>query len=300
MHSIRHIMVVLKAEQSDSLPLKRAKYLASALQAELHLLLCDTRHDHAVFLRRLSGQLVAEGFRVTTEQHASDHLHPTNGILDSLRTRPCGLVIKQHYPDNPLTHKLLTPDDWKLLRQSPVPVLMTKTDRPWDDGVVLAAMDIDNDESEHRNLQGSIIAHAVDLAALIHGSVHAVCAYPETPFSAADPCAPRYDGNAHHCLEACRWFQEEYQLRAHQIHVAEGPAKALITQFAHQLEVAVTVIGTVGRSGLAGAWIGNTAEAVLNRIDSDVLILKPHDPDLHLLEPLEEGEPLPEQSRVSA
>lgn len=49
MHSIRHIMVVLNAEQSDSLPLKRAKHLASAIPAELHLMLCYIRHDHAVF-----------------------------------------------------------------------------------------------------------------------------------------------------------------------------------------------------------------------------------------------------------
>jgi len=37
----------------------------------------------------------------------------------------------------------------------------------------------------------------------------------------------------------------------------------------------VTVIGTVARSGLSGALIGNTAEVVLDAVESDVLVLKP-------------------------
>ena len=37
---------------------------------------------------------------------------------------------------------LLTPDDWKLLRFAPCPVLMTKTARPWTGGKILAAVDV--------------------------------------------------------------------------------------------------------------------------------------------------------------
>ncbi|MNN81792.1 Universal stress protein E [compost metagenome] len=44
-----------------------------------------------------------------------------------------------------------------------------------------------------------------------------------------------------------------------------------------QLDAAVTVIGSVARSGLSGALIGNTAEVVLDTLQSDVLVLKPDD-----------------------
>lgn len=300
MQHIRRILVVLGAEQFNSQPLNRAKQIATAIHAELQLLLCDSRREHGLFLQRLSAQLAAEGFHAVTRQGSCDHAHPTEAILDCLKEQPCDLVIKQHYPDHPLTPKMLTPEDWKLLRQSPVPVLLTRSDRPWNGGIVLAALDVDNLEAEHRDLQGSIISHAVDLAALIQGSLHAVCAYPDTPFSSADPCAPEHDNDARRYREACRWFQEEYQLADRQLHIAKGSAKTLIPQIAHELGVAVTVIGTVARSGLAGLLIGNTAEAVLDRLDSDVLILKPHSPAVHLLEPCEELQPAPEESRVSA
>ncbi len=46
----------------------------------------------------------------------------------------------------------------------------------------------------------------------------------------------------------------------------------------------VTVLGTVARTGLSGALIGNTAEVVLDALESDVLVLKPDDICAHLEE----------------
>lgn len=296
MHSIRRILVVLNSEQPDSLPLKRVKHIATGIHAEIHLLLCDNRRDQAPFLRHLSEQLKGEGFVVSTQQIDCDHSQPADAILATLQANPGDLLIKQHYPDSLWIKHLITPEDWRLLRQSPVPVLLIKTGRPWSGGRVLAAMDIENAENQHRELQGSIIGYAVDLAALIGGSTHVVSAYPATLFPAADSSAPRYDGNASNCLEASRWFKEEYQLHDYQLHIGEGPAKALILQIAHQLEIAVTVIGTVGRNGLAGMLIGNTAEAILDRLDSDLLVLKPHDHTVHLLEPYEELQQTPDET----
>ena len=287
MQRIRRILVVLNPVHADSLALRRGKQIATAIDAHLHLLLCDQRQDYSSLLSNLEKQLNGEGLSVSTQQERCDHLHPTGAILAAQKSHGCDLVIKQHYPDNPLSKAVIPPGDWRLLRECPVPVLMTKTERAWDGGLVLAAMDIDNHEGEHRDLQGSIIGHAADLAALIHGTLHAVTAYSGGFALAADPCAPKLDGKAAQCWEGVSWFQQEYDLRDHQLHLAEGPAKAVIPQYAHELEAAITVIGTVARKGLSGVLIGNTAEAVLDRVDSDLLVLKPHDPAVHLLEPLE-------------
>ena len=58
----------------------------------------------------------------------------------------------------------------------------------------------------------------------------------------------------------------------------------VIPQVAHQLDAAVTVIGTVARTGLSGALIGNTAEVILDALESDVLVLKPDEIIAHLEE----------------
>ncbi|MNN88301.1 Universal stress protein E [compost metagenome] len=44
------------------------------------------------------------------------------------------------------------------------------------------------------------------------------------------------------------------------------------------------MIGSVARTGLSGALVGNTAEMILNTLDSDVLVLKPDDVINHMEE----------------
>ncbi|MCY1465352.1 hypothetical protein D9M71_834870 [compost metagenome] len=46
----------------------------------------------------------------------------------------------------------------------------------------------------------------------------------------------------------------------------------------------MTVIGTVARKGLPGTLIGNTAEVVLDALESDVLVLKTDEIIDHLVE----------------
>ncbi|MFS7066651.1 hypothetical protein ABMZ32_25255, partial [Escherichia coli] len=83
-------------------------------------------------------------------------------IIAEQQAEGCGLIIKQHFPDNPLKKAILTPDDWKLLRFAPCPVLMTKTARPWTGVKILAAVDVGNNDGEHRSLHAGIISHAYD------------------------------------------------------------------------------------------------------------------------------------------
>ncbi|WP_442903805.1 universal stress protein [Gilvimarinus sp. 1_MG-2023] len=37
------------------------------------------------------------------------------------------------------------------------------------------------------------------------------------------------------------------------------------------------VVGSIGRSGISGVFIGNTAEQLVDKIACDVLIIKPQD-----------------------
>ena len=50
------------------------------------------------------------------------------------------------------------------------------------------------------------------------------------------------------------------------------------------------MIGSVARTGLSGALIGNTAEVVLDTLESDVLVLKPDDICDHLEAQLSKSE----------
>jgi universal stress protein E len=70
-------------------------------------------------------------------------------------------------------------------------------------------------------------------------------------------------------------------LKAHDLmnnpfHVVEGPANIAIPMVAKEIDVQLLILGTVGRTGLSGAFIGNTAEHILANMSCDILTLKPN------------------------
>jgi nucleotide-binding universal stress UspA family protein len=282
MQAIRNILVVMEPERPEGLALKRAKLIAGVTQSHLHLLVCGKKHDHSAYLRDLCATLDKEGYSTSSQQAWHENLHQT--IITVQQAEGCGLVIKQHFPDNPLKKALLTPDDWKLLRYCPAPVLMVKTDKSWTGGTILAAVDVGNADGEHRTLHDSIVNHGYDIAALAKANLHVISAHPAPMLSAADPTFQLKETIEARYRNECKAFQAEYDIAEERLHVAEGPADVLIPQVAHQLNAAVTVIGTVARTGLSGALIGNTAEVILDALDCDVLVLKPDDIIAHLEE----------------
>lgn len=282
MNEIGKILVIIEPEHSESLALKRAKLIAGVTDAHLHLLVCDKKHEHSALLSLLKEQLLADGYSVSTEQAWNNNRHET--IIDVQQAEGCALVIKQHYPDSPLKKALLTPDDWKLLRFCPAAVLLVKTATPWTGGVILAAIDVGNLDNEHKDLHAAIVDHGFDIASLAKGQLHVISAHPSPMLSAADPVFQLKETIEARYREQCKAFQAEFDIDDSRLRIEEGPADVLIPHIAHKLHAAVTIIGTVARTGISGALIGNTAEVVLDALESDVLVLKPQSIIDHLEE----------------
>lgn len=282
MHTIRNTLVVVDSKQSNDLTLNRAKMIASATQSHLHLLACDKGQQHSSYLNDMQGILAEEGYSVSTQQawHGSSH----KTIIIAQQAEGCGLVIKQHLPDTPLMKALLTPEDWKLLRYCPSPVLIVKSPKPWVGGTILAAIDAGSNDMEHRVLHSGIVSHGYDIATLAGGTLHMLSAHPYPMLSAADSIFQLKESIQGLYRELCKTLQAEFDVSDDRLHIEEGPADMLIPHIAHKLEAVLTVIGSVARTGLSGALIGNTAEMILDTLDSDVLVLKPDDVINHLEE----------------
>ena len=59
------------------------------------------------------------------------------------------------------------------------------------------------------------------------------------------------------------------------LHVIEGDARYVVPMTARELDVDLIVMGTVARTGIAGFFMGNTAENILTQLDCSVLTVKP-------------------------
>ena len=60
-----------------------------------------------------------------------------------------------------------------------------------------------------------------------------------------------------------------------QVHLSEGPSDLVINRFAEKIGAGIIVVGTAARSSLAGFFIGNAAESLIENAACDVFFVKP-------------------------
>lgn len=271
MQAIRSILTVIEATPAPHC-LDRACRLASGIRCELHLLICDRDMPGLDTLEPLVESLRRQGHDVRVHHRRCEPNYRT--IIDVQQEEGCGLVIKAHSADGLLARSLLTPDDWQLLRHCPCPVLLVKQESHWRNGNILAAIDVDTSDPAHQALHRSILAHGFDLAHLLHGRLHVLSAHPRLALGADEPAEGADPQQEQNYREACRALQDEYGIEDEQMHLLPEPVEIAIPHSVDELQIAVTVFGSVGRTGLPGLLMGNTAELLLDRLDSDVLVLK--------------------------
>ncbi len=147
-------------------------------------------------------------------------------------------------------------------------------------GNIIAAVNAGSEQEHHKSLNNRVIDKAKQMAAMLNARVHLVNAYPGTPVNIAieipefNPQEYNSTMQRHH-KDAVKQLAAEHQIPAEQCHVLEGMPEDVIPKLARQLDAEMVLIGTIGRTGLSAAIIGNTAEHVIDRLDCDVLALKP-------------------------
>ena len=164
----------------------------------------------------------------------------------------------------------------KLLRKCPCPVWVVRPDVDPRHDVVLAATDLT-----------PVGDRAVELAASLvrasGGRLHVVHAWqiPLQLQMGREPEAEREQALAaiqeragEHILSRLRAVDEDVRP---ELHVGcDSPTRAIRRGVEH-LQPEVLVMGTISRGGVAGVLVGNTAEALLDRVECAILTVKPPD-----------------------
>lgn len=207
------------------------------------------------------------------------HNRPFEAIVQTVTEHGYDLVIKGTHDHDVLKSMIFTPTDWHILRKCPCPVLLVKEHAWPEQGNILAAVNAGSEKAHHKALNQLIIRQAKAMAAMLKAKVHLVNAYPGTPIHVAIEI-PEFnpveynDSMRHHHLEAANALAGQFDITSDAVHVLEGMPEDVIPRIARELDAEMVLIGTIGRTGLSAAIIGNTAEHVIDRLDCDVLALK--------------------------
>lgn len=265
-------LVVLDPTHTVQPAFARALISARETGSRLHLLTCvyqrpdpgsrvDPEVSRAAILReyqqRLESMVAAEsGSDVSISYEALWDADPVRAITQAAARCGAELIFKEAEPIQVGGRMFSQRDDWALLRTSPCPVLLVKGHRGWKSRRILAAVNLLSEDDSHQRLNNLIISFAKRFAEGHGAEVHIVHAYSD---SLNYPDRSR--------------LVAQTGLPGERIHVRAGAADEIVVETARALEVDLVLIGTVGRRGVSGLIIGNTAEKVLDQVECDVMVV---------------------------
>ncbi len=172
-----------------------------------------------------------------------------------------------------------------LLRKCPVPVWVMRSGQSGT-GRVLALVDPDPDDPIRDGLNDLVMELAASLAHREGGELHLGHAW--TLEGEATLRSSPYVGLPGDMVDVMVRDTEAVRLGAldmlairhateseRSIHMVAGPPGVVLPRLADRFDVDLVVMGTVGRTGLGGLIMGNTAESILRSVRCSVLAVKP-------------------------
>ena len=303
MKRFKNILLFLQPGASKAL-LRRAAHLAKTNQARLTLV--DVIEELPRDMRMLLVAATPMELQKIVIQERMKYLEPTvaglgrEGVqagVDILTGTPFLAIIRQVLRQkhdlvimaadgrSGLKGQLLGSTSLHLMRKCPCPVWVMKP--TWRERFhrILAAVDPVGGEEAANLLNIKIMDLATSLAEMEQSELHIVHAWDfrgehqlrvHTRISSqkmnqlADQARDRHK----------QGFDEligNYALQDldHRLHFLKGDPAAAITDLAAEHAIDLIIMGTVCRTGVAGFFIGNTAENLLQLVDCSVLTVKP-------------------------
>ncbi|MCL6268716.1 universal stress protein [Sansalvadorimonas sp. 2012CJ34-2] len=283
MRTLTKILVVVDTRLDTNIALNRARLLAKATDKPVFILAPNPHPSEATQakMQDMLALLKDEGIDVKGQE--AWH----NGVVETINhfteLEGCSLVIKAAKKSSMITNVISTPEDWTLLRHSQEPVLLVHHDHSWMNGRVLAAVDACPNDSEHEVLNGVILEYAAAIAGISDSECHIGSAHPGTTLSGDDPISKSSADTHVRYEQQCQPLAKRFAIADEHVHIEEGPAEAFIPTLCKRINASLLVMGTVAHTSLRIELLGDTAEQILNNIETDILCVKP----LDIMEPLE-------------
>lgn len=204
-----------------------------------------------------------------------------DAITEEINKNDYDLVVKYTKEEESFTSLIFTPMDWQLLRKCPKPILMVR-DGDWKhQRRILVAVNVSGDEEHHETFNKELVSIGMTLAENYdRGNIHLVSAYPPAPLNVAIDLPEFNAGEYSNSIRGqhlinMKALRQQFGIDEDHTHVIEGFPEEVIPNVAEELGAELVILGTIGRTGLSAAFLGNTAEHVINKLNCNLLAIKP-------------------------
>lgn len=215
-------------------------------------------------------------------------IQQTNGkpYEETIRTAIRGgfdLIMKPAVGTRGKLEFLFGSTDMQLFRLSPIPVWIFKPTPSRRLARIMIAVDLLAFNKEKSALAEKILRLGKHVASLLDAELHVVHIWDfNQEFALRRTVEARAVDSLLSALEQRhrRWLdqalkQSDLDPKRITTHFRQGDAEEMIPAITRAQRIDLLVMGTVGRTGIPGFFIGNTADSVLRQVDCSVLAIKP-------------------------
>ena len=305
------LLVVLNPENEKQYALARAVRLikeqktTSKVKLTVFMAVYDLSYEMSVMLSKEEGERMRNGVIKQHQKQIQPYIdkyfadlpnvdvdvvvvwnnNESDAITQIVEEEQFDVVVKYANEEaEGLAALIFTPQDWQLLRKCHAPIMMVRNGDWKHQRRVLIAVNVGENDESHLSFNRELVATGMSIAdELERGNVHLVSAYPPTPVNISvdlpefnNPTTENQEYNDYfNNMESLR---KEFGIDADHVHVLEGFPEDVIPKVAKDIEAEMVVLGTVGRKGFSAAFLGNTAEHVINKLTCNLLAIKPSQP----------------------
>jgi len=194
------------------------------------------------------------------------------------------LIMKPAKSETTLKSVLFGSTDMQIFRSCPYPVWIFKPTPNLQLRKIMVAVDLLINDEEKNALADKVLQWGRDVAEEVGAELHVVhiwSLYGELTLRGRSVSGGTVDKLVYQeKQEHLRLLNEALarnglEQNRPQIHFAKGEATDLILGAVEAVKPDLLVMGTVGRTGIPGFFIGNTADSVLREVNCSVLAVKP-------------------------
>lgn len=295
---MKKILVIIPKDETNKAPVAKAMFLASQTGAKLKIV--DFCYEDLSEAARQSGMSESE-LRKKIIDHKKENIQSM--IDEQLKSKP---DLKEVKVDNQViwdwkirewilnettknnydlvikaghrTEKAFyTPTDWHLIRSCQAPLYLLSV-KKWKKKKmrILVALDVDNKSRSKKALNEQLLLAGRNLADAMSAELDC-CFILQIPkllkeLDAVDKSS--YTKRAREVvLPKVIEMTKPHGINEDQIYRDVGDPAGRILKIAKKLKADCVVIGSVGRKGVTGKLFGNTAEQVIKRLNSDMMVI---------------------------
>lgn len=271
MHRLKSIFLVIDPATETQRGLERAIHIARITRARIHAYVCIhsdlDNHDPAMLQ-----QVEIDRYRLWLEHLLVPYRNEFDittridwekdwrvATARAARESKCDIVIKPTHP-RPLYKKMFfTTSDRAVLQACNCPVLLVSSGTARDSMKILVAIDMHRQDGYYSSIMNRAVEYGKHIIPnYAGGELHIVNAY-ETSDDYVHPTD----------------IAKSTGVELSHIHVVGGTPEFVIAKIAQKIDASLVIVGTSTRNSLMQRLSSYVADALPNRINHDILVIKP-------------------------